>query len=348
LINATIYIYGEIKKMLEAYVELPKEETYGLLSAWIIATYFYLHFYAFPFLFIFGKKGCGKSRLLTILERLCLNAMKIKGISIASLADSIDGVRGVFLNDQAESLSTDKNIEILGHLTDSYTKGGGTRRIVNITNKKRVIMDFETYSPKAFASIKEIDSDLRDRCIEITMLRATKDFPEPEAFLPVWSDLRDNLYRLMLTKWKEASELYKTTGEGVSHRIRELWRPIETILRLENVPENETQNIKDYFLECMQITQSELSDHEVELFDVLLKKLESEPDRKGVYTVKEISERLSREEGLKEKSLQTWVGRMLRQFGLFTYPCGRKGGNKRQYFFEHAHVESVYKRYKSC
>ncbi|OHB35371.1 MAG: hypothetical protein A2Y09_10590 [Planctomycetes bacterium GWA2_39_15] len=128
-------IYAEIKQVLHQYLDLSKEETYGLLSAWIIATYFYQIFYSFLFLFIFGKKGCGKSRLLTILERLCFNAMKIKGVSIASLADSIDGVRGTFLNDQAESLSNDRNIEILGLLTDSYTRGGGTRRIVNISNK---------------------------------------------------------------------------------------------------------------------------------------------------------------------------------------------------------------------
>ncbi|TVL97894.1 MAG: hypothetical protein CV087_21915 [Candidatus Brocadia sp. WS118] len=141
-------VYAEIKQALITYIEFPKEEIYGLLSAWIIATYFYQIFYSCPFLFIFGKKQCRKSRLLTILERLCFNAMKIKGVSLAALADSIDGVRGTFLNDQAEDLSNDKNVELLGLLTDSYTKGGGTRRIVNISNKKRTVMDFETYSPE--------------------------------------------------------------------------------------------------------------------------------------------------------------------------------------------------------
>ena len=341
-------VYEEIKNILRKYVELTKDEIYGLLSAWIEATYFHQLFYAFPFLFIYGKKGCGKSRLLTILERLCFNAMKIKGISIASLADSIDGVRGTFLNDQAEALSIDKNFEILGLLADSYTKGGGTRRIVNISNKKRSVMDFETYSPKAFASTKEIDSDLRDRCIEITMLRAIKDFTEPEAFLPVWSDIRDRLYRLLLTKWREAKEIYQTTGEGVSHRVRELWRPIEAILKLENVSDVEIQNIKDVFLGAMQVTQAELSDHEYELFSVLLEMLEQQEDQKGIFTVGEIAGKLSKEDGIKDKSIQIWVGRMLRQFSLFHYPCGRKNGNKRQYFFSYDHVKNIFERYKSC
>lgn len=340
-------VYTEIKQTLITYIEFSKEAIYGLLSAWIIVTYFYQIFYSCPFLFIFGKKQCGKSRLLTLLERLCFNAMKIKGVSLAALADSIDGVRGTFLNDQAEDLSSDKNVELLGLLTDSYTRGGGTRRIVNISNKKRTVMDFETYSPKVFAAIREIDDDLRDRCVEITMLRATKDYPEPEAFLPIWGDLRDKLYRLLLTQWNETRKIYQTTGEGMSHRVRELWRPIETILRLENVSQEEIQNIKDYFLESMEITQVGLTDREYDLFDKLLKMLESEPERKGIFTVKEIADKLTCDEGVKERTIQTWVGRLLRQFSLYDYPCGRRDAGSKQYYFSYDHVKSIRERYKS-
>lgn len=340
-------VYTEIKQALITYIEFPKEEIYGLLSAWIIATYFYQIFYSCPFLFIFGKKQCGKSRLLTLLERLCFNAMKIKGVSLAALADSIDGVRGTFLNDQAEDLSSDKNVELLGLLTDSYTKGGGIRRIVNISNKKRAVMDFETYSPKVFAAIREIDDDLRDRCVEITMLRATKDYPEPEAFLPIWEDLRDKLYRMLLTQWNEIRKIYQTTGEGMSHRVKELWRPIETILRLENVSQEEIQNIKDYFLESMEITQVGLTDREYELFDRLLKMLESKPERKGIFTVKEITDKLPRDDGVKERTVHTWTGRLLRQFSLYDYSCGRRDAGSKQYFFSYDHVKSIFERYKS-
>lgn len=342
-------VYHETKQALTTYIEFPKEEIYGLLSAWVIATYFYQIFYSFPFLFIFGKKMCGKSRLLTLLERLCFNAMKIKGVSLAALADSIDGVRGTFLNDQAEDLSSDKNTELLGILTDSYTKGGGMRRIVNISsNKKRSIMEFETYSPKVFAAIREIDDDLRDRCVEITMLRATRDYPEPEAFLPIWGNLRDKLYRLLLTQWKKAREIYQVTGEGMAHRVRELWRPIETILRLENVSLDDIQNIKDYFLEAMEITQVGLTDREYELFDTLLKMLELEPDRKGIFAIQDIASKVPRDEGVKEKTIQTWVGRLLRQFSLYDYPCGRKENRgSRLYFFSYDHVKGIFDRYRS-
>lgn len=337
-------LYHEIKAVLKQYIELSEDAVYGLLSSWIIATYFYLVFYAFPFLFIYGKKQSGKSRLLALLERLAFNAMKIKGVSVASLADSIDGVRGVFLNDQAEALSDSKNIEILGIIADSYTRGGGNRRIVDISNKKRRVLDFETYSPKAFASTKEIDPDVEDRCIEITMIRAMKDYPEPEAFLPAWQDLRDKLYRLLITKWQDVKAIYQNTGEGVSQRIRELWRPIETVLRLENVSTEEMEAIKEFFLKSMMETQSELSDNEHEFFETLLKLLEDK--REGILTISEIAEKLKRDEGITEKGLQIWVGRIIRQFSLYDYQTGRKGLKKsRAYKFTYDHVKDVFNRY---
>ena len=47
-----------------------------------------------------------------------------------------------------------------------------------------------------------------------------------------------------------------------------------------------------------------------------------------------------------EKRLQIWVGRMLRQFNLYDYQCGRKD-NKRQYFLSYDHVAEVFGRYKT-
>ena len=46
------------------------------------------------------------------------------------------------------------------------------------------MLEFETYSPKAFASIKEIDQDLKDRCIELNMVRAEKEYPYRKPFSP--------------------------------------------------------------------------------------------------------------------------------------------------------------------
>ena len=73
-------------------------------------------------------------------------AYKTKGISIPSLADTVDGTRGTFIFDQAEILYQNQYVELLGLLADSYTVGGGRRRIVSISNQgTRRVVEFETY-----------------------------------------------------------------------------------------------------------------------------------------------------------------------------------------------------------
>ena len=99
-------VYRELVAVLKRYLEFQDEGHYGLIGAWIVATYFHRCFNAFPFLFFYGKKQSGKSRALDFLERLSFNAIKVKGVSVPSLADSIDAVRATFLMDQAEIFRT--------------------------------------------------------------------------------------------------------------------------------------------------------------------------------------------------------------------------------------------------
>lgn len=357
-------LYYKIKEVLKQHLEFQKEAVYGLMSGWIIATYFHRCFNAFPFLFIHGKKQSGKSRVLDILERLSFNAMKIKGVSVASMADSIDGTRGTFLNDQAEALSDPKNSELVGILADSYTPGGGKRRVVDMSNKRRRVIEFETYSPKAFASYRDLDWDLRDRCILIPMLRAKGDYPYPEPFLPVWHEMRDKLFALLLTKWGRIREVYEISGDGVTQRVKELWRPLETVLKLEKVSVEEIQAIREFFLESMLEAQSELDDREYELFAVLSQLLEGRSKEPVTIAVADIAERmkpfsemdkielesqslLTRETFRKEqRKLQAWIGRAVKRLNLSSKQ-GERQGTHRTYIFELEHIKDVYSRYST-
>ncbi len=338
----SVALYQKIKNITRNYIELQNEAYYGLVAAWIIATYFHRCFNAFSFLFFYGKKGSGKSRILDLLEKLCFNAIKVKGITVASLADSLDGLRGTFLCDQAESLSNPQNEELVGILADSYTVGGGKRRLVHISNKTRRVLEFETYSPKAFASFKDIHPDLKDRCVQISMLRAVNDFPYPEAHLPIWGELRDELYRLLLVNWKQVIEIYQHAGDGVTHRVRELWRPLETILKLERVSDLEIQEIKNAFLESMQETQAELTDFEHDLFEALFAMLKD--TKKGIFTVSEIAQKMESYHSENDKKFTTWVGKSINQLSLFTKNTGRKK-KQRSYLFQYDHVQDVFNRY---
>lgn len=343
--SSPIGVYNSIRDTLINFVEFAHPAVYGLTAAWVIGTYFHRLFNAFPFLFIYGLKRTGKSRFEDVLEQLCISAYKTRSVSVASLADTLDGTRGTFILDQAEILSQKQYVDLLGILADSYTVGGGRRRIVVISNSgTRRVVEFETYGPKVFASTKDIDADLKDRCIEIVMARAEKEYPYPERTLPLWGYLRDQLYRLLLTKWKEAREIYPQAGQDMAQRVRELWRPLDTILILENVDDDERNEIKEYFLRSMEETQAEVSDLQRQLVMAIWSLLDGKKAKD--ITATEIRDKLAlpeTEKFTKAKQAQ-WVGSIIRKLDLYDKKLKREN-NRRPYLFSQQKVADIAHRF---
>jgi hypothetical protein len=349
-------LYEKIKTVLKDYIDFQKEEYFGIVTAWIIMTYFHRCFFAVPYLYFFGKKQTAKSRGLELLEKLSFNAIKVKGTSVASFVDSADGLRSSFLTDQAESLSDLKNSEIVGYHADSYTIGGGKRRIVQIVNGKRRILSFQSYCPKAYASQKDIDSDLQDRCIIIPMIRTDKEFPYPSAHLPIWPEIRKDLYRLLITKWKEVQEIYPQTGKDLSMRIRELWQPLETVLILEKVSLEEIESLKKVFLMAMVTSQDTLTDREELLFEVLFKLTEPQklnPNGLSLSSSDIGSQMKSSAHAVridlgfdKDRGLFTWIGTAIKRLSLSSQPATSSNIRKHQYVFKYDHIKSIYNKFQ--
>lgn len=210
-------LYQDLKNAFRQYLDL-SEPVYGLLATWAVGTFFAHLFTAFPFLQILAPKACGKSKLLENLRCVTFNAWKGRDISAAALGDTCDGLRGTILQDQAEKLSEDGNI--IGLLADSYKKAGARRRLVEITKSGRTVLEFSCYGPKAFASTKQLDPDLTDRCVRIAMTRTRKELPDLEGWEPIWSELRDKLYRFTLTRFEDVWTHYRSiggTGQGLAN-----------------------------------------------------------------------------------------------------------------------------------
>ena len=73
-------IFKTIKFTIQKYCELENETQYGLIAAWVVATYFAHLFPAFPFLLFIGHKETGKSKVLEIINHLAFNSVKVKTI----------------------------------------------------------------------------------------------------------------------------------------------------------------------------------------------------------------------------------------------------------------------------
>ena len=307
-------IYDYIKKVLQGYLELPFSAHYGLITAWAIATYFAPLFPAFPFLLLFGPKETGKSKLFEILSHFTFNAYKVKSITEAALSDTTDGLRGTILFDQAEYLQ--KNMA--GFLADSYKRAGAKRRIVAFKNGIRYIRETSGYGPKAFASTRELDVDLTDRCCLINMQRTTMRFPDLFGEEPGWNKIRDALYRFLLCKWTTVRDVFCSIP-GTGKRRGELWRPLQAVLMALEVADDEICEIKKLFDNGIDRTKNTLSPTEEALFQVLIER--ANDDDRFVMTTTEL---LKSMEGLLHKIDQPNVKSLGKTISLFDLADSRK------------------------
>jgi hypothetical protein len=332
-------LFQAIVGRLKGFLDLQDEQAYHLLAAWSVGTYFAWAFSAFPFLHFFGPKETGKSKALEALRCLSFAGWKGRDLTAAALGDTVEGLRGTILLDQAEHLPEG----MVGLLADSYKRSGGKRRVVEITSKGRSVQEFSTYGPKVFGSTKDLDPDLRDRCIRIPMVRTSRSLPDLEGWEPIWPELRDMMFRFVLTKWPAVRAAYsRTTGDG--SRSTELWRPLQAVMEAMEVDDEAIEQTRKFFLAATAGTRHELNEWEERLIDVLLEKA-NDSSSPFEMTADEIIRGMdiSGDKGPSPR----WVGGILTQYSLYQEKSRPKKGRTRQTVFRFTpdHVQAIAKKY---
>ena len=342
-------IFGEVLAIAKKYIELEQEIDYCLLTSWVLGTYFFPIFHAYPYLHIKAPKGSGKSQCLNLFNQLCFNAMKARP-SLAALSSMVDALRGTYLIDQADALGRVGNEELLDILADSYRKSGGKRSVINLNKGKREILEFEAYSPKVFASIKELPEDLRDRCLGVQLIRSQKNFSDPDDNNEDWREVRGKIYQLLMTNYDLVGSSYTVkkveyskTGEIIGRSL-ELWLPFEVILYCFGAIEKISE-AKKRFLSQYIFTKYEPSELEEEVIKAVLNQLQDKSE--VILTHKEISELIGEETfnpGDSPKQRAAKVGWAIKKFNLASEKKSRTKGGVR-YLFEKEKVEGIYKSY---
>jgi len=339
-------IFEEIKRLSKKYIELEKEEDYSLITSWIIGTYLFPIFSAYPFLHVKAPKQSGKSQCLNFLKQICFNAVKAKP-SLPALSDTVDSLRGTYLIDQADVLKRKGSEELVEILTDSYKKEGGKRRI-RFSEKRGgwKTIEQETYSPKAFASVGELSEDLADRCLTIPLIKSNRNFPEPSEESDDWKEIRGNLYKTFLTQFsllKSSYEVFKIhyrQNSEIIGRDLELWLPMETILKL-NTEEKELNQSRKRFRQLYGYTEYEPNELEKEV----IKSVYDSFDEKEAVLLRpqEIREKIE-EDVWEDKCLTLHqkdirIGYIIKKFNLSSE---KKTTNKGvAYVFEKEKVEKI-------
>jgi hypothetical protein len=228
-----ITVYLEAERLLDKYIDFKDEGTSDVLGLWIMGTYLYPLFEAFPYIALMGPKNSGKSKTIGLLARLAFNGRVTSNVSSASLFRMAEATRGMLGIDEAERLANPRDpaagdLRLL--LNAGYKRGSPAIRCQGDDHQ---VVEFEVYGPKVIASIKGVEDVLESRCILINMLRTSghKGSLIVSEYGEDWSAARHGLYCFTLQHFTCVRGRY-LAGAGtniLNNRQAELWRPLLSI-----------------------------------------------------------------------------------------------------------------------
>ena len=225
-------VTGDAERFIRRFAVLP-DAAYLPLATWTVATYVSDAFDAFPYIALVSPaKRCGKTRVLELLELLCLKAWRGTSPTSAALyrmmadsptllLDEVEALRGKQVSEVSQA--------ILAVLNAGHRKGATVPRC---DGPKNEVKHFPVFGPKAFAAIGGLPDTLSDRSICITMQRKTAS-QTVARFLYSKGKMEAEPIRALLTLWAEQQqETVRTAYEEMNDlgfltdRDADLWMPL--------------------------------------------------------------------------------------------------------------------------
>ena len=223
-----------IQEVIEYYVQLRRAEESVLIACWIVATYVYLLFPAFPRLHLLGEKESGKSKLLELIAHMAFNGLLRLNPTPAMLFRLIGPLRPTLCLDEVESLAGEDYKQMLSIINSGYKQGGVVDRVGGKDFEK--ISSFPVYAPLALAGIAGLNPTTESRAITLLMERGGDERVNREVLAeePYFQDIRNACYRSALTDFQLVREEARNLQipEWLSGRHRELYKPLLTIASL--------------------------------------------------------------------------------------------------------------------
>jgi hypothetical protein len=241
-------LFEDIKAKIGFHIDV-KPWVSSLMALWIIGTYVYRIFKAYPYLYLNADFGSGKTRALETILALADTPLKEVYVNPtpAPVFRTVDALGCCMAFDELEGLNTKDNPDLVQLLNSGYKFGATVPRY---DMDARMLVKFHTYSPKALAGIKTPDPVLGSRCIFIPLLRS-KDpkFTHREPFQePYYSDLVDIADELIAwaidygpwikrMDWKTVYEKYKSRFKDLPPRVFQISLPLLVIYEAMNLDE---------------------------------------------------------------------------------------------------------------
>jgi hypothetical protein len=252
-------LLDRIHNFIKRFLIMPNESDYVVLTLWIAHTYFLHKLVTTPRLAIISPEyGCGKSRVLEVLEKLCFKGEKLDHFTRSYLMRIVDSIRKesgkspTLLLDELDTKFNTKSEEgeVIRAFVNSGYRDSGSYGITEGEGKNRKPVKFKTFAPMALAGKGEVmPESVLTRGIIMRMQRragneTVEDFLRPLVALEAseivealedWSDLHA----------EEVLDLEPSLP--VLDREREVWLPLFTVAELGGTKwqENAIQALAD-------------------------------------------------------------------------------------------------------
>lgn len=165
---------ADIETFITSFVILPPQTSLPL-AAWVMATYCYETFDAFPYLLVTSPAPrCGKTRLLEVLSLIVSAPQRTANISESALFRVIQKFGPTLLMDEAENLrGKGERSEYLRGIINAGNRADAT--VMRCVGKDFNPQQFSVYCPKVVSGIGHFPHTIRDRSIIIGMQRRKTD-----------------------------------------------------------------------------------------------------------------------------------------------------------------------------
>jgi len=235
-------LVARIESLVRRFYHHRDERLYKVIALWIYGTYYYELFKVYPYLYLNGKKGSGKSRLSQVLRLFCFNPKYGVNLTGPALFRLISIVGGTIIIDEVESL-TDRRSSQESDLSQvfkaGYEEGPGAYRCEGDTEKGYIPKRYTFYGPKVVSNIFGIDDVISDRCVPVHSFEAPAEITllDPKIYLDEHrQEIKDLTSKCCLSALMHFQTVYTQFREerftGASKRLSQILMPLFTLANL--------------------------------------------------------------------------------------------------------------------
>lgn len=164
-----ILLLDEIHRTIGRFI-VCDEKTKVAASLWITFTWFIDHVQVAPIAMITApEKRCGKSQLLSLIDKLACRPLMASNITPAAVFRVIEDRRPTLLIDEADTFMDDKNSELGGIINSGHTRD--TAYVIRVCGEEFEAKQFSTWGAKAIAGIGRRTETIEDRSINLRLRR---------------------------------------------------------------------------------------------------------------------------------------------------------------------------------